>query len=394
MRISYLADAIVPSRKANSIHVMKMCQAYSRLGHDVTLVLPDWRHNIEPGVTDIYKYYGLDQKFQIRKVPFHRFSPLKSVHRSLLMPMVAALGSSDLCHTRSISAAWGLTRLFAKRSILEIHAVPEEQSRLRNMFIDVVRNKNLALLVVLTHALEDHISPLLTDSTPITVAPDGVDSQWLESTVTRQEARRQLGLEKDVRIATYTGHLYPGRGIELILELARLLPDHSFLIVGGRDQDRTAYQRKASSLSNVHFVGFKPPEEVLTYLQAADVLLMPYAPQVGVVRGGKGGDTSSFMSPMKMFEYMAAGRPILASTSQVLQEVLKHEVNSLLLPFDEPLAWRDALKRLAYQPEFANMLAECARTEASQYTWEARARHVLLQASQSKNVRMEAEEPE
>jgi glycosyltransferase involved in cell wall biosynthesis len=176
------------------------------------------------------------------------------------------------------------------------------------------------------------------------------------------------------RLAVYTGHLYTGRGIELLIDLARKMKDHFFLIVGGSDSDIARFRNETEGMENLEFVGFKPPALMFTYLRAADVLLMPYSETIHVHGGG---NTAAFASPMKMFEYMAAGRPILASTLPVLKEVLKDEVNALLLPCDQTNAWIDALRRLAQQPEFANSIAQQARLDVEQYTWENRAQRFV-----------------
>jgi hypothetical protein len=70
MRLVYLSNSKIPSREANSIHVMKMCQAFSHLGHEVTLLAPDVVDGLEPGVSDLYAFYGVDPCFGLRKLPW------------------------------------------------------------------------------------------------------------------------------------------------------------------------------------------------------------------------------------------------------------------------------------------------------------------------------------
>ena len=219
------------------------------------------------------------------------------------------------------------------------------------------------------------MKPFLPESIPLVIAPDGVDSDWLEQTISSVEARHELGLSDEKRsIAVYTGHLYQGRGIELIISLAKRMKDYLFLIVGGGENDIMRYRDQTVGVSNLRFEGFQSPSKVFLYLRAADVLMMPYGNRVQVSGGG---DVSSFFSPIKMFEYMAAGRPILASRLSVLQEVLHDDSNALLLPYDEPQRWCDALIRLKNDSDFGERLASQAHSDVAQYTWKNRAERLL-----------------
>lgn len=373
MHLCYVADTQIPSRTANSIHVMKMCQAYRRLGHRVTLVVPAWK-SVESGIDDVFTYYGLTEGFAIVRVPFSPRVPDLG-YFGLLLPVLVALRRPDLIHTRSLMVGWGTARLLGLPTVLELHHVPSTSQRQRDLFRRTSGSPALAALVAITRAHAERLTSLADPRAPLTVAPDGVDSGWLADTPLREEARLAVGLETESRrLVVYTGHLYRGRGVELILEVATHLPDHLFLIVGGRQADIERYEGVAAELSNVCLVGFRPPARILAYLRAADVLLMPYADAIETTGGT---DTASFASPLKLFEYLAAGRPILASRLPVLREVLRHGENAMLLPYEEPIAWVAALERLAVEPALAADLGAQARRDAEEYTWERRAERLL-----------------
>lgn len=377
MHLCYVADTQIPSRTANSVHVMKMCQAYRRLGHRVTLLVPGWRRGIEQGVDDVFAYYGLTERFRIVRVP-HSVRLAGSAYFALLLPLLAALHRPDLLHTRNLAVGWGITRLLRRPAVLELHDVPDRTRRQREAFRSVSGSPVLRALVTISHAQTGLLRPLAASAAPFLVAHDGVDSAWLAERPERGEARRELGLDGEVRrLAVYTGHLYRGRGIGLILELARRTPDHLFLIVGGREDDVTRRRRQAEGLANARLVGFEPPARVPLYLRAADVLLMPYADSIATTGGT---DTAAFASPLKLFEYLAAGRPVLSSQLPVLGEVLRHGDNALLLPYASAEAWVDALARLAAEPDLAASLAANARRDAARFTWERRAERILAAA--------------
>lgn len=231
--------------------------------------------------------------------------------------------------------------------------------------------------MAITQRLANLVRPLIPDPLRLLIAPDGVDSMQLQKGTDVKSARIELGLNSERRsIAVYTGHLYQGRGIDLIVRLAELLSDHLFLVVGGREADVMRYRELTNGVQNLCFLGFKPPAEVSLYLQAADVLLMPYEEEV-YTRAGT--NTAAFASPMKMFEYMAAGKPIIASNLPVLQEVLKDGINALLLPYSNTQSWCEALRRLQHETKLAATLSRQAKSDVQEYTWENRAQYILQQ---------------
>jgi glycosyltransferase involved in cell wall biosynthesis len=136
-----------------------------------------------------------------------------------------------------------------------------------------------------------------------------------------EELRSQLGLPQGL-LALYTGHLYPGRGMQVLEYLAQQMPQVNFVWLGGRPADVEHWRKRAASqvLSNLNVLGFIENRLIPAYQSAADALLMPYE---RVITTSSGGNTADICSPMKMFEYMAAGRAILSSDLPVLREVLK-----------------------------------------------------------------------
>ena len=375
MRIAYIARSIVPSRDANSVHVMKACQAYARLGHRVTLWLPAWREGVEPGVRDLRAFYGVEPSFAVRRVPVPPGGRLQAAWFSAWLPLLARLGRPALVHSRSLTAAWGAACLLRMPTLFETHVPRPDNPRLAKLFDELAASRHLRGMVAITRALAALVAPTLPPAANLIAAPDGVDAALLTGAPTRDEARRQLGLGGESRrIAVYTGQLYQGRGVGLILDVARQRPDHLFVLVGGRQGDVESCRRRAEGLGNVLVAGFRPPAEVPAWMAAADVLLMPYAGRVATAGGG---DSAAWASPMKMFEYLAATRPILASTLPVLREVLTDGANALLLPYDRPDLWSEALARLAAEPDLAAALAAQARRDAEGYTWEERSRSLL-----------------
>jgi glycosyltransferase involved in cell wall biosynthesis len=244
-------------------------------------------------------------------------------------------------------------------------------------------------LVVISRVLRDDLIEMLGSSgvAQLTlVAPDGVDLNRYRDLPDPQQARLALVRESLPEIAGrsfdperftagYTGHLYPGRGIALILEMAARLPEVNFLLVGGEPEEVSHYQERIRDLGlqNVLLIGFVPNAEMPKFQAACEVLLMPYQERVAA---SSGGNIARYLSPMKLFEYMACGRAILSSDLLVLQEALTAE-NAMLLPPGDLDCWVAALERLRADPNRRATLANQARRDVEEFTWEVRAARIM-----------------
>jgi glycosyltransferase involved in cell wall biosynthesis len=202
----------------------------------------------------------------------------------------------------------------------------------------------------------------------------GVDLEPYQDLPQPEQVRHALGLRSGLTVG-YTGHLYPGRGLELMTTLARLNPEVHFLWVGGEPGDVSRWKRRLETegIGNITLTGFIPNENLHQYQAACEFLLMPYQ---HAIAGSSGGDTAKFASPMKVFEYLASGRVILSSDLPVLREILD-ESNSVMLPADEPAAWDKTLKALIQQPEQRIKLGNAAKKTALEHSWKARAERIL-----------------
>jgi glycosyltransferase involved in cell wall biosynthesis len=230
-------------------------------------------------------------------------------------------------------------------------------------------------LVVNTNHLEIEIQNryrIPADKDFLVLAPNGVDLQRYKNLPDPKTARQKLGLP-DTFTAGYTGHLYAGRGIDLILGVAKRMPDTHFLLVGGRAEDVALRKKQAEGLDNVQIVGFVPNAELPHYQAVCDVFLMPHEQKVS---GSSGANIAEFTNPLKMFEYLACGRAILASDLPILREVL-NENNAVLLPIGEVQAWTVALIALSQDTQRVAGLAHAGKETAAQFSWQNRAARIL-----------------
>ncbi|NJN81479.1 MAG: glycosyltransferase family 4 protein [Caldilineaceae bacterium] len=186
MKICYVANSCIPSRLANTVHVMKMCQAYQRLGHEVTLVVPDWLAGKASGVEDVYDFYAVEERFPIVRVPMPTNERAHTLFYSLTFPRAVARLESDVVHARVLTSAWSTAALFRLPTLLELHHPPPSSPYWRFFFDRSVRSRKTIGLVAITHALaEKYLRPVLPARTQIVIAPDGVDEAWLQDDLTR-----------------------------------------------------------------------------------------------------------------------------------------------------------------------------------------------------------------
>jgi glycosyltransferase involved in cell wall biosynthesis len=203
---------------------------------------------------------------------------------------------------------------------------------------------------------------------------NGVDLDSYINLPDPKAARDLLGLSPELT-AVYSGHLYAGRGMSLLEALARRFPHIHFLWVGGNPSDVEKWQAhlKVESIKNITLTGYIPNNQLPRYQAAADILLMPYEKNIS---GSSGGNSASYASPMKMFEYMASKRAIISSDLPVLREVL-NPTNSVLCPPEDVTAWSHALECLVIDEEKRQALAMQAFQDVKQYSWIERARNAL-----------------
>lgn len=370
MKIACIASSQVPARTANSIQVMKACQALAQVNGPVRLWLPGGR---SAAWNELAAHYGLDTPFEITWLRSRRWLRRYDLVWQALRQ--ARAWGAELVYTWLPAAA-----LLALRdglpAVLELHDRPS--GRLAPWwFRRFVRQPGKKRLLVITAALRRRLEQdcgLPTGADWVQIAPNGADLDRYEALPDAAALRQELGLPPGLLVA-YTGHFYAGRGAELLFQLAQRFPQVHFLWAGGRPEELHIWQARleAAGVRNVLLTGFIENRRLPRYQAAADILLMPYE---RAIAGSSGGDSAEICSPMKMFDYLAARRAILSSDLPVLHEVL-NESNAVFCPPEDVDAWQQALAALLADAGRRWQLGQQARRDAQRYTWRGRAERAL-----------------
>ncbi len=367
MRILYLSGSYIPSRRASSMHVMRMCAALARQGHRVTLVSKLCAPRQESRVDDDFAFYGVEPNFRMVKLPRPHARGGELRYQWGISRLLAADTDSELLYCRDPLAAWQVARR-GLPLVFESHDLPAGPAA-RMLHRQMLGAPSFRRLVVISAALRERYEELdlLPPRAETIVAHDAAEPLTYCQAPTELNGRPpRLG---------YVGHLYKGRGIEILAGLAALMPRCEVHVVGGSSSDLARW-RRAETPANLIFHGFVAPGRLAELYGGFDILLMPYQRRLAVASGRA--ETSDWMSPMKLFEYMATGRPIVSSDLPVLREILAHERNALLVPPADPVAWAAALDRLLEDRSLRRRLGQAARRDLeTSHTWDRRARAVL-----------------
>ena len=385
MKVVYFSRTEIPSLAANSVQIMKMCNAFAASGHNVKLVNMSSRAP-EPR-TDCYSFYNVERSFEISQIT------VLAIENSRFRYLISTIWSAfqlifkvrkicpDVCYSRDLTACV-VAGIFGKSiNIFESH-YPVFHSRFEAaIFRFALWRKYISRLVLITNALEDTYREFYGEKLPeIVVAPDGADKVSLSDSSTSKLRGRP-----DTLKVGYVGHLYKGKGIEIITKLATEMPEVDFHIIGGLPED-ISYWKNIIDDKNVYFYGFVPQTMLHHYFQALDVCLLPNQKSVrayGSQENHNDQNIGKFTSPLKLFEYMANRKAIIASDLPVFREVINERV-ALLVDPEDITGWRRAIEILKNTDQRRKYGTAAFNLFINHYTWQHRVRTVLAGLSEER----------
>lgn len=374
LNIAYVAEGRLHGFMADTTHILQTIDAYRELGHQVKLFAR--KGDLE--TASLKDKYDLTHNFGLSLIqgrdwpqPWRRMSRL--LNSMAVAREVRRSSRFDLILGREVYVLGALYRS-GTPIIVEAH---EMISRFqRPIFRRIIKHSSFFRLIVISTSLQDDFLNAFPElhAEKVKVIPNGVPKSRVLCPSSPIET---LGNPSFKRLKVgYVGALYPGKGLEIVLPLASAFPDLEFHIVGGRQSD-IEYWRKDDLSRNVIFHGHVDRGKIFSYLDAFDIVLLPSQIAISSFSGAES-EYGRWTSPMKLFDYMARGRPILASDLPGIRDVVDDEISALLVPPDDIGAWKQSLVRMRDDAPLRSRLGAAARASCeANFTTIARAESTL-----------------
>lgn len=376
MKLVYITNNRIPTEKAHGFQVMKMCEAFLNAGAEVELWIPK---RFNPIKESAFEYYGVREMFAVKKIPVIDLIPLHrlfGVFANLIESIsfaifaVSKLPKSDDCiiYSRDQFVLWFLS-FTKKKFVYEMHSFPGKPVFYGRIW------KRAYKIITITVALKAKIVARGISESKINIARDAVDLHAFNFvTLTKEELKIELGLPKDDFLIGYIGKfktLGMEKGIAIMIEALSLLDKEiKMVFVGGEELEIKEYKSFANRfnvLTQCIFLGYQSYSQLIRYNKAMDGLIIPFPNKPHY---------AFYASPLKLFEYMASGRPIIASDLPALREVL-NDKNALFFKAGDASDLARAIKMLKSSQMLGYHLSQQALADVKNYTWDKRAQNIL-----------------
>lgn len=378
MKILYIANVRMPTEKAHGVQIMKMCEAWGA-DHKVTLLAPTRFNHIK---ADPFDFYGVRRCFKIEKVLSFDLLPLgnilgkaafwaQNISFAVFATLAVLLKKNDIIFSRDFWSAYFLS-LVGKNVVYEIHDSPNRHFITHHAF------KKIKKFVATNNFKADELEKDFgVPRKNILAVPNGVDMEFFSVAGGRKGCRHYVDLPEDKDIILYSGHLYSWKGADTLLSAALTSrdPKKLFVFVGGTNDDVLRFQSRAGFRENILILGHQEYKKIPDYLASADILILPNTAKEHI--------SLRETSPIKLFEYMAAGRPVVASDLPSIREVANEKEVVFFRPDDAAdLAAKITTVLSDYDKHLK--MAEEAKKMVAYYSWGNRAKKILSFAKPKK----------
>jgi glycosyltransferase involved in cell wall biosynthesis len=390
VNLLYIAHVRLPTERAHGLQIVQNCEALADAGAQVTLwVARRWQTAALRGARDVWAHYGVRRNFALRRLPVIDLLPLVPGQSHLGARLIFALGMltfivsactglrftrADVVYSRDPLVLLCVGWLFPRQRLaFECHTAA------RGRFSRWVERRLLRRAERI-FATTGHLASALiaagADPTRVVVAHDGIRAERFADQPHPGAAKHDAGWGDARYVVGYVGRLHTvgiDKGVGMLVDAAARADGVTLAVIGGPEESLPALRARWRAIrgtdDGLYTPGQVDPERIPGLLAACDACAIPLPPAEHF---------AWFASPMKLFEYMAAARAVLASDLPAIREVVTDGATALLIPPTDPDAWTAAIVRLRDDPALRERLAAAGRAHVmAHYTWAARARAIL-----------------
>ena len=365
MKICYLSNSAIPSSMASSIQIVKMCEAFTSLNNEVTLITT----NVLKTKINLNEYYNIKSKFSfIRMKKFDIFPLGINYYLFSISSILESLKyRPDIYITRNFFTCFLLV-LLRKKTVMELHHDLEIESRIVRFLVKkfkFLNSKFLKKIVAITNGVkEEYVKKNFIDEKKIMVLASGSS---IKKTFKFSNNKKFFNIG-------YFGSLYKSRGLNLIKELAKVDKKNQYYLYG--DFKKMSNFKYKNINKNLHIQDYIPYKDIPNSLSKMDILLMPYTSSITVA--GNVGDITKFTSPLKLFDYLTVGKIIICSDFKVLKEAIKDKQNAIFVKnFKNVFSWKNEIDKLINQPQKQFIMSKNNYQLSQKYSLKERAKKIL-----------------
>ena len=364
MKICYLSNSAIPSSVASSIQIVKMCEAFSEIRNNVLLITT----NVKKNNFDIFKFYNVKHKFSFKRIKNFTEFPLgiKYYLFSIFSILESFKFKPDIYITRNFFTCF-LLILLKKKAIIELHHDINTESRVVRFIVKYLKflnSKYLQKAIAITNGVaEEYINKKYIQKRKVIVLPSGSSLKKIKI-FNKTKKNFNIG---------YFGSLYKSRGFDLIIKLAKIDKANDYHLYG--DLKNIKHLRYKNSVKNLYLKNHVPYKYIPKKLSKMDILILPYVSSITVA--GDVGDITKYTSPLKLFDYLSAGKVIVCSDYKVLKEIINKKNAIFIKNFRNIYSWKNEINRLSYQPQKQFIISKNNYNLSKGFSLKERAKKIL-----------------
>ena len=361
-----------PGEKAASLFAAKSAEAFAKAGIEVEVIVPK-RKGVD--AQNAYAYFSVEHNFKITELSTIDIFGGPSAKFAFWLSFIAFsfscrsflkknLHEGDIVYSNESLPLYAAS-FITDRVFYEMHDFPESKLGLFSIFL-----KRMKWLLVHNNWKTQKLHEVFKISAECVITePNAVSIETFDISISKEDARAKLGLPLDKKLIVYTGALFGWKGVHTLAEAAKYLPqDFIVAFVGGALKDIEVCKKAYRERKEILILGHRPHKEMPLWQKAADVLVLPNTAKEAI--------SLYYTSPMKLFEYMASGRAIVASDIPSIRE-LADDSSVLFVPADDAKALATGIVKAMDESQETKSRMSRARVGVEDHTWDKRAQRIL-----------------